>query len=59
MTKEQVLNVFNTLSKSQGFYGRLLNDIRAAELDGINLDSFFEQFMTCKDAVDVILTVKQ
>lgn len=27
MTKEQILNEIKTLSRSQGFYGRLLRDI--------------------------------
>ena len=58
MSKKQVLDIIDTLARSQGFYGRLGRDIRAAEVRGIDTSDFFAQFADCKDAVDVILKIE-
>ena len=58
MSREQVENVFVSLSASQGFYGRLLRDLADAEARGMDVDGWYEQFADCHDAVDVILRVE-
>lgn len=54
MTKEQILNVIRELSYSQGFYGRLLADIK----DNEEYLSFLEG-MNFKDRIDLILYFEQ
>lgn len=56
MVKENVLNVFKMLARSQGVYGRLLEQIGC---DGeYAADGFFEQFADCRDAVDVVMRIE-
>lgn len=56
MAKKEVLGVFKTFARSQGFYGRLLN---AIGWNGENApEGFFDQFNGCKSPLDVILTVE-
>lgn len=56
MAKKEVLGVFKTFARSQGFYGRLLN---AIGWNGENApEGFFDQFKGCKSPLDVILTVE-
>lgn len=58
MARKEVMSVFETLAGSQGFYGRLLRNLRAAEANGTDLTPFFAQFKNCKDAVDVVMVVE-
>ena len=51
MTKDEILQVFRDLAKSQGFYGRLLRDITE---DG--LQYLEDQHFT--DIIDLILFIE-
>lgn len=59
MTREEILAGFESLARSQGSYGRLLRDLRELEEDEPEVyEKFFEQFIGCKDMLDVILTLE-
>ncbi len=56
MARKDVLGVFKSLARSQGFYGRLLN---AIGWNGENApEGFFDQFKGCKSDLDVVLVVE-
>lgn len=57
MTKEAIKKNIATLVKSQGFYGRLLNQIEDDEavLDYLHEKSIQEGW---KDAVDMVLSIE-
>ena len=57
MTKEAIKQNIANLAKSQGFYGRLLNQI---EDDEAVLDYLYEQSVQegWKDAVDMVLAIE-
>lgn len=57
MTKQDIKNNIANLAKSQGFYGRLLNQI---EEDEAVLDYLYEQSVKdgWKDAVDMVLAIE-
>lgn len=50
MNKEQILNTIKSLARSQGFYGRLLEDINE---DETILDELVEQNFA--DSLDLVL----
>lgn len=55
MTKEEVLEGFGNLAKSQGRYGRLLAELRELEVnDPEAYEKFFEKFKDCEDMVDAV-----
>lgn len=56
--KNGVMDLFETLAHSQGFYGRLIRDIKEAEASGEDMTNFFMQFKDCKTPVDIILKVE-
>ena len=56
--KNGVLDLFETLAHSQGFYGRLIRDIKEAEASGVDTTDFFMQFKDCKSPVDIILKLE-
>ena len=59
MTREEILAGFESLARSQGYYGRLLRELREIEWDEPEVyEKFFEQFKNCKDMLDVILTLE-
>lgn len=51
MKRDKILETFKSLAKSQGFYGRLLDNITEEELDYLEEQKF-------KDAVDLILFIE-
>ena len=57
MTKEDIKKNIAALAQSQGFYGRLLNQI---EEDEAVLDYLYEQSVQegWKDAVDMVLSIE-
>lgn len=57
MTKEAIKKNIATLAKSQGFYGRLLNQIEDDEavLDYLHEKSIKEGW---KDAVDMVISIE-
>ena len=57
MTKEDIKNNIAMLAKSQGFYGRLLNQIEDDEavLDYLHEKSIQESW---KDAVDMVISIE-
>lgn len=62
MTGEEVIDVVRTLSQSQGFYGRLLQNIE--QLKRCNPDQYEElldefEAQQFKDSVDVVLYFEQ
>lgn len=54
MKAEQIMNCFRDLAKSQGFYGRILNQIKENPVAG---DKFLKELeeQNFKDEVDLIL----
>ena len=58
MNRDKIINLFKSLARSQGFYGRLLRNISDAEDRGEDLTGFFAQFADCKDDVDVIMKIE-
>lgn len=56
--KNGVMDLIETLSHSQGYYCRLLRDIKEAEQNGEDLTDFFMQFKNCKSPVDIVLTLE-
>ena len=56
--KNGVKDLFETLAHRQGFYGRLIRDIKEAEASGVDTTDFFMQFKGCKSPVDIILKVE-
>lgn len=56
--KNGVLDLFETLAHSQGFYGRVLRDIKELEAQGKDLTDFFMQFKDCKSPVDIIMIME-
>lgn len=57
MTKKDIKENIAMLAQSQGFYGRLLNQI---EEDEVMLDYLYEQSIQegWKDAVDMVLAIE-
>lgn len=57
MTKKDIKENISMLAQSQGFYGRLLNQI---EEDEAVLDYLYEQSVQegWKDAVDMVLSIE-
>ena len=51
MTKNEILQVFRDLAKSQGFYGRLLENITDEGLKYLEDQNF-------QDAIDLILFIE-
>lgn len=56
--KNGVMDLFETLAHSQGFYGRLIRDIKEAEENGVDTTDFFMHFKDCKSPVDIILKLE-
>lgn len=55
MSGPEVKELFKSLAKSQGLYGRIIRDIEATD----NPDEVYAEIgKDCKDAVDVILKVE-
>lgn len=54
MVRDEILKIIKSLAQSQGFYGRLLEQIQNNEED---LDYLEQQ--SFKDAVDLILFLEQ
>lgn len=58
MKRDEILEVFRSLSQSQGFYGRLLNMFYSApEKDKEAILSHLES-QNFKDAVDLVLYIE-
>lgn len=57
MKREQILNVFKSLAMSQGFYGRLLRDIRENEEWGENFLASLEG-QNFGSELDLILAIE-
>ena len=57
MTKQDIKENIAMLAQSQGFYGRLLNQI---EDDEAVLDNLYEQSVQegWKDAVDIVMSIE-
>ena len=58
MKRHEIENLFQTLSLSQGFYGRLLNSIYSAPEDVQNDYWAYMEEQNFGDALDVILFVE-
>lgn len=56
MTRKEVYGVIESLSRSQGFYGRLLKRLDEVPEDVAN--KFLDSFADCQDAVDVIVSIE-
>ncbi len=56
MDRKYVLNIIAELAHSQGFYGRLLQQINW--MDEEEQDEYFSQFKDCEDALDVVMVVE-
>ncbi len=51
MNKNQILNTIKSLARSQGFYGRMLNNITDEGLDYLEEQNF-------KDPVDLVMFIE-
>lgn len=61
MKRNEILNVFKTLAKSQGFYGRLLNSLNEAKKNNPeDYDAFMNELeaQNFTDDVDLILYIE-
>lgn len=56
--RDLVLRTIRTFACSQGFYSRLLRDIREAEESGEDLTDFYDQFSDCKTTLDVVMALE-
>lgn len=56
--KNGILDLFEILAHSQGFYGRLIRQIKEAEASGVDTTDFFMHFKDCKSPVDIILKLE-
>lgn len=56
MDRQDVMDTFAILANSQGFYGRLLQQINW--MDEEEQDEYFSQFKDCEDALDVVMVVE-
>ena len=55
MNKEQIMNTLKSLAQSQGFYGRIVNELES--LSEANRDMYLEglEKQNFKDAVDLVI----
>ena len=58
MTKNEVMDVIDSLAQSQGSYGRLATSLREAEANGEDTTSFFDVFECAKSALDVVMIIE-
>lgn len=63
MGEQKVLQIIKDLSKSQGFYGRvyeaLLHNKNSSDpIERGVYKEFMEQFVNCKDPVDVVMIIE-
>ena len=56
MKREEVYQVFILLSRSQGYYGRLLT--RLSEVSEDVKNEFLDSFSDCRDSLDVIMKIE-
>ncbi|HKM08492.1 MAG TPA: hypothetical protein VJ869_16155 [Sphaerochaeta sp.] len=56
MDRQDVMDTFAILANSQGFYGRLLQQV--VRMDEEEQDEYFSQFKDCEDALDVVMVVE-
>ncbi len=56
MDREKVLEIIESLARSQGFYGRLLEALYMADEDEAN--DWLDQFGDCADVVDVVMRIE-
>lgn len=57
MTRQQILDLFRSLSMSQGFYGRLLEHMTEDAGYAENVFLYLEG-QNCRDAVDVVIALE-
>lgn len=55
MDIKQILTVIKELSQSQGFYGRLLRDIKGLNYEQFNEFKDYMESQNFKDSLDVIM----
>lgn len=55
MDRTQILATFRSLATSQGFYGRLLNDIENAEESARENFLTYLELQNFKDSVDLVM----
>lgn len=56
MSRSEVMVLIRNLSKSQGFYGRLLSQLEEAEEEDRN--EWLDSFKNCKDSLDVVMQIE-
>ena len=58
MKFEEVMLLIKNLSKSQGFYGRMLRDIKELDVDSLDKFKTFIEEKNFKDGVEFILFIE-
>jgi len=56
MSRNEVMVVIKSLSRSQGLYGRILSQLENMEEGERN--EFLDSFEGCKDAVDMVMLIE-
>lgn len=56
--RDLVFETCRLFAPSQGFYGRLLNQLEELEAENEDLSEFWEQFEDCKDTLDVVFKLE-
>ena len=57
MTESEVIKNIKMLAQSQGFYGRLLENLEEAK-GTIEYEEFIDGLKDCKDAVDMVMKIE-
>ena len=59
MTREAIIETFENLAMSQGFYGRLLKYLEElSDVDPDKYDEIMTSLESCSDPVDLIMAVE-
>ena len=56
MSRNEIITIIRGLSRSQGFYGRLLEGL--SQTDPQTQDNFFNAFKDCKDEREFIMKLE-
>lgn len=56
--RDLVFETCRLFAPSQGFYGRLLNQLEELEAENEDLSEFWAQFADCKDTLDVVFKLE-
>lgn len=55
MSKEQIMNTFKSLAQSQGFYGRIVDELESMSESNRNMYLEGLEKQNFKDAIDLVI----